>query len=104
MEIPKKRKSIERFYLFSDEIFPKNIGFVKKTEFNMANRMIIEKYREYFRSLHIYSLAFICREITNEKKYVADILHSGLLDDHGCYLPEVMRQIRRQTQVASLLP
>jgi hypothetical protein len=95
---------MEKTFLFSDTIFSKNLGSVKKTTFNMANKMMIEKYRDYFRNLHGYSIQFICREIIYQKRYVGDILESGILDNHGSYIPEVMRQMRLPTHFQPLLP
>ena len=95
---------MEKTFLFSDTIFSKNLGSVKKTTFNMANKMMIEKYRDYFRNLHGYSIQFICREIRYQKRYVGDILESGILDNHGSYIPEVMKKIRRQIHHQHQLP
>lgn len=113
MERTAERKIIKRDYskinanktfLFSDSIFSKNLGSVKKTEFNMINKNMIEKYKDYFRSLHGHSLHFICRELIYQNKYIGDILESGILDKQGCYYPEVMRQMRLPTHFQPLLP
>lgn len=98
------KRNANKTFLFLDSIFSKNIGWINKTEFNMANKAMIEKHRYYFRSIHTHSLQFICREIIYRGKFIGDMLESGILDKEGCYYPEVMRQIRLQTQNELLLP